>query len=151
MDLGYCCLCQSSLPADRRRRRRLHGPSCCSLMQRLQSIAEVPLEHIQETADTNASLCSSCEGQIKSIDAQEMKITDIKAKITNVTSMIRRKLSTLHLGRDSSHFLRACLRQRFTAQEDRRTRGQTSASQELPVQSQQTTAITESPHVQVSK
>ena len=65
-------------------------------MQRLQSIAEVPLEHLQETADTNASLCSSCEGQIKSIDAQEMKITDIKAKITNVTSTIRRKLYTLH-------------------------------------------------------
>ena len=75
------CLCQSSLPADRRHRRRLHGPSCGSLMQRLQSIAEAPLEHLQETADTNASLCSSCEGQIKSIDAQEMTITDIKLRL----------------------------------------------------------------------
>ena len=150
MDLGYCCLCQSSLPADRRRRRRLHGPSCGSLMQRLQSIAEVPLENLQETADTNASLCSSCEGQIKSIDAQEMKITDIKAKITNVTSMIRRKLSTLHripvLGKRQQPLSESLPQEKIHC-----TRGQTSASQELPVQSQQTTAITESPHVQVSK
>ena len=119
-------------------------------MQRLQSIAEVPLEHLQETADKNASLCSSCEGQIKSIDAQEMKITDIKAKITNVTSMIRRKLSTLHripvLGKRQQPLSESVPQAKIHC-----TRGQTSASKELPVQSQQTTAITESPHVQVSK
>jgi hypothetical protein len=83
-----CCLCRAN-QIDKRRRRKLHGGSCATLKEQLQSFSSVPLESLAETKDEDAYLCSSCETQLKSIGSLETKLTEMKSKV-------KEKLSNLH-------------------------------------------------------
>ncbi len=62
-----CCLCQKRLATDKRKRRKLHGPSCSSLKEELQKLSSVSLESLETLSDRDAYLCSTCEFQLKSI------------------------------------------------------------------------------------
>ncbi len=61
-----CCLCQKRLATDKRKRRKLHGPSCSSLKEELQKLSSVSLESLETLSDRDAYLCSTCEFQLKS-------------------------------------------------------------------------------------
>lgn len=84
-----CCLCRETLSKDKRRRRKLHGPSCSIFKAQMQSMSSVSLESLVETGDKDAYLCSSCETQLKSIGTLEVKLAELK-------SQIKKKLSNLH-------------------------------------------------------
>lgn len=83
-----CCLCGLEV-ADRRKKRRLHGSSCCALKMQLQSLSSIPLDDLAETADGEAFLCYCCENQLASIGSLEKKVRDLKSNIVG-------KLSKLH-------------------------------------------------------
>ena len=71
-----CCLCRKTLAKDKRRRRKLHGPSCLTMKEHLQKLSSVSLESLVETSDENAYLCSSCEVQLKSVESLEDNYQD---------------------------------------------------------------------------
>ena len=70
-------LCKQT-PQDRRRLRKLNGESAITIKQHLQALSSLSLslDNLQETSDSNESLCSICQGQIKAVANIEVKIAD---------------------------------------------------------------------------
>ena len=89
-----CCLCRKTLAKDKRRRRKLHGPSCLTMKEHLQKLSSVSLESLVETSDENAYLCSSCEVQLKSVESLEDKLSGLKSEIRGMLSDLRSVLGT---------------------------------------------------------
>ena len=91
-----CCLCKQT-PQDRRRLRKLHGESAITIKQHLQALSSLSLDNLQETGDSNASLCSICQGQIKAVANLEVKI----AELQEIKKQLQHKVSKLRplLGR----------------------------------------------------
>ena len=72
---------------DKRRRRKLHGPSCFTMKEQMQKLSSVPLESLVETSDENAYLCSSCETQLQSVESLEDKPSGLKSEIRGMLSV----------------------------------------------------------------
>ena len=71
------CLCKQT-PQDRRRLRKLLGESTITVKQHLHALSSLSVDNMQETSDSNASLCSICQGQIKAVANLEVKIAELQ-------------------------------------------------------------------------
>ena len=87
----FCCLCLEELPADRRRRKKLHGASCAALKRVLLKLAPFPLD---ELCGKDAVLCSNCQGAVgkivklqEKVEALEQSIVD-KLRLASLVSSI---------------------------------------------------------------
>lgn len=88
MDHYTCCLCKSTLPSDKRTRRKLHGESCKEVKEQLQGISVVPLANFEETSDPTAYLCRKCEQQVISFGNWTAKATALKKCIETLLSQL---------------------------------------------------------------
>lgn len=84
----YCCLCLDQLPADRRRRKKLHGLSCAEAKAVICELSAVPLQNIDGLRGPNVILCNNCEKKLKSI-------SDFQTKLDSLKKYISEKLSAL--------------------------------------------------------
>ena len=68
-----CCLCRESVTKDHRRRKRLHGPSCALVFEKLQELAG--LSNFTTIRDTDAFLCMNCEKIIIDLTKLQKKVS----------------------------------------------------------------------------
>ncbi len=84
-----CCLCQKRLATDKRKRRKLHGPSCSTLKEELQKLSSVSLESLETLSDRDAYLCSTCEFQLKSIINLNEKLSEHNNEVRSMLSKLQ--------------------------------------------------------------
>ncbi len=84
-----CCLCQKRLATDKRKRRKLHGPSCSSLKEELQKPSRVSLESLEALSDRDAYLCSTCEFQLKSTINHNEKLSEHNNEVRSMLSKLQ--------------------------------------------------------------
>ena len=84
-----CCLCRSPVPADHRRRKKLHGTSCATAKSVLTEVSGVSLETLVETSDPAAVLCYSCERVLNNIHSTAAKLETLKADVKGKVSVLQ--------------------------------------------------------------
>lgn len=89
-----CCLCLKNLAKDKRRRRKLHGPSCSVIKEELQKLSTIPIESLVEINNRDAYLCSICESKLRSIINLKQKLSDKENGIRGMLFNLRSVLGT---------------------------------------------------------
>ncbi len=93
MDLS-CCLCCETLPEDHRKRKKFHGHSCNEARAVAARMSPVPLNSIPETSNPTAVLCFRCEKKLNDINSLEVKLSSLKADVSDMLSQLITNVST---------------------------------------------------------
>ena len=88
MDFEYkCCLCQLSVP-ERKKRIKLHGPSCSSVKLQLQKHLPLSLDRFVLLRNKDAYLCNSCKAELVNIRNLELNICKAQKSLCDKISKL---------------------------------------------------------------